>query len=95
MEFNAEIVISGHDHTYERFAPLDADGFPSAIGIRAFVAGTGGASPYAFGPPRPGSESRGTSWGVLKLTLWSDLYEWEFVPVAGQSFRDQGSAPCR
>ena len=95
MEFNADVVINGHDHVYERFTTIDADGFPSAAGMRAFVAGTGGAAPYAFGPPRPGSESRGAAWGVLKLTLWPDLYEWEFIPAAGHSFRDQGSSACR
>ena len=94
MEFSADVVITGHDHIYERFAPLDADAFPSANGIREFVVGTGGAEPYAFAQLKAGSEARASTWGVLKLTLRSDSYDWEFVPTSG-GFRDQGSAACR
>jgi hypothetical protein len=90
----AEFVVSGHDHVYERFAPQDANGRPTANGIRQFVAGTGGARHYVFGAVRPGSEARASAWGVLKLTLWSGRWDWEFVPIPGETFRDSGSDLC-
>ncbi|MCC7032050.1 MAG: metallophosphoesterase [Acidobacteria bacterium] len=90
-----EVVVSGHDHHYERFAPQDPSGRPDlARGVRQFVAGTGGAHLYPVGAPRPNSEARASVWGVLKFTLHSAGYDWEFIPVAGQTFRDFGSAPC-
>src|SRR5439155_19242021 len=89
----AELVISGHDHTYERFAPQTPDGSADPDrGIREFVVGTGGSSHYGFGPPLPNSEVRdSTSYGVLKVTLGPDRYAWRFVPIAGHSFTDSGS----
>jgi acid phosphatase type 7 len=96
-EAGAEIVLSGHDHDYERFAPLDADGRPDPErGLRQFVVGTGGRSRYPFpGPPRPGSEARSAeSFGVLTLTLHEDRYEWQFVPIAGGRFSDRGVGEC-
>ena len=92
----AEIVLVGHDHLYERFAPQDPSGqLDVARGIREFVVGTGGESHYAFNTPLPNSEVRdNTSFGVLKLTLYADSYTWEFVPIAGASFRDSGSGTC-
>ena len=95
-EFHADVVLVGHDHTYERFAPQDPDrNADTARGIRQFVVGTGGASPYAFGAPRPNSEVRGTgSYGVAKFVLGDGSYAWEFLPVAGSSFTDSGQANC-
>ena len=91
----AEIVIAGHDHTYERFAPQTPDGVADpARGIRQFVAGTGGKGLYSFGTPVANSEVRyNSTYGVLKLTLRSGGYSWEFVPTSG-SFRDSGSTSC-
>lgn len=91
----AEVVIAGHDHTYERFAKLAPDGSADpARGVRQFVAGTGGASAYDFGPPLPNSEVRyNATPGVIKFTLLPDRYEWEFIPVSG-TFRDAGTAAC-
>jgi hypothetical protein len=90
-----EVVVSGHDHIYERFAPLDPAGRPDPErGVRQFVAGTGGAHLYQVGPSRPSSEAVASVWGVLKFTLRSNDYDWEFVPVAGQSFRDAGAGVC-
>ncbi len=96
QEAGAELVLSGHDHIYERFAPQDADGrLDRARGIRQFVVGTGGYTLYDLGPAPPNSEVRDNqSWGVLKLTLNAASYEWEFVPVAGASFRDFGTGTC-
>ncbi|HJS42219.1 MAG TPA: Ig-like domain-containing protein [Gemmatimonadales bacterium] len=95
-EYGAEIVLSGHEHTYERFAPQTPDGGPDmSKGIRQFIVGTGGAGLYSFGAtPRANSEVRHNSTrGVLKLTLHADRYEWQFVPASG-SFTDSGSGSC-
>lgn len=92
----AEVVIAGHDHTYERFAPLDATGRPDPRGMRSFVVGTGGRSLYPFRTVAVGSEvRRNDTYGVLKLTLGAGRYEWEFLPVAGRTFTDRGSGDCR
>jgi 3',5'-cyclic AMP phosphodiesterase CpdA len=95
----AELVLSGHDHDYERFAPQDADGrLDPARGIRQFVAGTGGAFATPFLWPRAHSEFRENNrYGVLRLRLLDDGYEWRFMPVAGtgQDLEpDHGSAKC-
>jgi len=92
----AEVVLSGHEHNYERFAPQDPRGRrDNARGIRAWVVGTGGASHYGFGNPAPNSEVRNTgTYGVLRLTLHAGGYDWQFVPQAGRSFTDRGSATC-
>jgi hypothetical protein len=92
----AEIVLVGHDHTYERFTPLDDRGQPDPErGLRQFVVGTGGGSLYGFPTILPGSEVReARTFGVLVLTLYEDRYEWEFVPVAGASFTDRGEGVC-
>jgi hypothetical protein len=91
-----DIVLSGHDHSYERFAPQNADGIANpARGIRAFVVGTGGAELYEFNTPRPNSEARdNTTHGVLRLTLGQDGYSWQFVPVGGGAPRDAGRDTC-
>lgn len=94
----AEIVISGHEHNYERFAPQTPTGLADpGRGIREFVVGTGGDEHYNDqGTPLPNSEVfNGTTFGVLKLTLGPGTYSWEFIPVAGQTFTDAGSGSCR
>jgi hypothetical protein len=94
-EFNVDLVIGGHDHTYERFAPQDPDGrIDPARGIREFVVGTGGAPLYEFPNIRPNSEVRAAVWGVAAFTLGANGYQWEFVAVDGQPFHDAGSASC-
>ena len=92
----AEIVIVGHDHEYERFAPQTPNAVADpARGLREFVVGTGGAGLYSFGTPLPNSEVRdNTSHGVLKLTLSNGSYTWQYIPVAGNSFTDSGSGTC-
>jgi hypothetical protein len=96
-----DIVIAAHDHLYERFAPQDPDGRPDpAKGIRQFIAGTGGAQGgtgpgglYNFVTTKPNSEVRISAFGVLKLTLETESYRWDFVPVgSGQS--DSGPGVC-
>jgi hypothetical protein len=95
-EANADVVVNGHDHDYERFAPQDPQGSPdSKRGIREFVAGTGGKNLRPFGKPKPNSELRDASaFGVLKLTLKPNSYEWQFIPEAGKSFTDSGGGNC-
>lgn len=85
---HVDVVLSGHDHDYERFAPRD--------GIRQFVAGTGGRSIYPHGPPIAGSEVVSSAgFGVLQLTLRRGGYDWRFVAAAGNAFTDSGSAACQ
>jgi hypothetical protein len=95
-DFNAELVLAGHDHDYERFAPQDANGMlDQNRGIREFVVGTGGVSEYEFGTPKPNSEIRKTAtFGVLELILRPTGYDWSFLPAAGGSFTDSGSGTC-
>jgi hypothetical protein len=91
----AELVISGHDHIYERFAEMNASGSPASPGLREIIAGTGGASLYGFGAILPASQVHSnSSFGVLKLTLHATSYDWNFVPVAGKTFTDSGSTKC-
>jgi hypothetical protein len=92
----AEVVISGHEHNYERFAPQTPTGSADASrGIREFVVGTGGTDFYPSGTPIANSQVRNTgTWGVLKLTLSSNRYTWQFIPVAGKTFTDSGSGTC-
>jgi 3',5'-cyclic AMP phosphodiesterase CpdA len=84
----ADLVLAGHDHHYERFAPID--------GIRSFVVGTGGRSHYPVVRTIAGSEVvNWTTHGVLRLTLRPRRYDWRFLPVAGERFTDSGAARCR
>jgi acid phosphatase type 7 len=75
-----EIVLAGHNHQYERFAPMDCAGRAGADGARSFVIGTGGAGMYGFDEAHTGSEFRNnTHFGVLRLELYEESYEWEFI----------------
>ncbi len=93
---SVDVLLSGHEHNYERFAPLDPAGqIDPARGVRQFVVGTGGRSHYPFGPPLPGSEVRNdNTYGLLALTLRANTYQWQFVPEAAKTFTDSGSANC-
>ena len=85
----ADVVLSGHDHDYERMAAVG--------GIRSFVVGTGGRSLYAWpGVPGPYTEVRANdTYGLLQLTLGAAGYSWRFIPAAGGSFTDAGRGTCR
>ncbi|MBB5629584.1 hypothetical protein BJ981_005283 [Sphaerisporangium krabiense] len=90
----ADVVLAGHEHNYERFAALRPDGEPSGDGLRQFVAGTGGASHYPFGPPVTGSEFRDAAhFGVLRLVLRPGGYDWRFVGSGGRVL-DSGGGRC-
>jgi hypothetical protein len=90
-----DVVIAAHDHTYERFAPMDADGRLDMVrGVRLFIAGTGGARLVPPTRTAPNSEVRTTRYGVLKLTLRNSTYDWEFLD-AGGGMADSGVDVCR
>jgi Calcineurin-like phosphoesterase len=93
----AELVLTAHDHHYERFAPLTPAGrLAPARGLREFVVGTGGRSHYPTIRRTPGSQVREwQTFGVLRVTLRTGSYGWRFVPVAGSRFTDAGSERCR
>jgi hypothetical protein len=95
-DYGAEVVLAGHEHNYERFAPLNPSGaVDPARGVRSFVVGTGGHSHYPFGPALPGSEVRNRdTFGVLQLTLKADAFSWQFLPEPGRTFTDSGTAVC-
>ena len=95
-DFDADVVVSGHDHNYQRFAPQTPAGDADPTrGIREFVVGTGGRSHYDFGTPIANTEAYDTeTWGVLKLTLGATSYTWQFIPIAGGTFRDSGTGAC-
>ena len=96
VDRGASIVLSGHAHNYERFAPQDADGQPDANGARLFVVGTGGADLREMKTEQANSEVfQARTWGVLKLVLFEGRYSWEFVSAAGGGgFRDSGAGAC-
>jgi acid phosphatase type 7 len=95
QQAGADVVLSGHDHDYERFAPQTAGGrLDRSHGIVQFVVGTGGKSSYPILFVRPHSRARASTFGVLALTLGADRYAWRFVGEPGERFRDQGTARC-
>ncbi len=93
---HADVIVNGHDHDYERFGPQNPNGeADQARGIREFVAGTGGKNHRPFQEPDKNSEVRNAdTFGVLKLTLRSHGYDWDFVPEAGKTFTDSGTGTC-
>jgi hypothetical protein len=95
-DYGADVILVASDHVYERFAPQDPSGDADTdFGLRQFTVGTGGRSHQTFKAALPNSEVRnGGTYGVLKLTLHAGSYDWEFVPVAGQTFSDKGTAAC-
>ncbi|HLO35203.1 MAG TPA: hypothetical protein VK194_03940, partial [Candidatus Deferrimicrobium sp.] len=91
----AELIVNGHDHDYERFAPQDPSGAVERPGgLREIVVGTGGAELRAFHTQAANSEFRQAgTYGVLRLTLHPFNYDWEFLPTSGD-IADSGSTPC-
>jgi uncharacterized protein YjdB len=92
----AELVINGHEHNYQRFAPQTANGVADPErGVREFIVGTGGKGVGVGDKALPNREvAYGSGFGVLKLMLYQESYSWEFISVAGKNFTDSGSAPC-
>jgi acid phosphatase type 7 len=92
----ADVVLVGHSHNYERFAPQGTNAnLDQANGIREFVVGTGGAFFTGLSTPHANSQVRqNNTYGVLKLTLHPASYDWRFEPESGKSFTDSGSSSC-
>ena len=90
----ADVVLGGHEHFYEAFEPLDAEGRPVEDGIRSFVVGTGGTRLYGFWNPPYASRARILKHGVLRLSLDDGVYAWQFIRVDG-GVADAGEARCR
>ena len=93
---DADLILSAHDHIYERFAPQTPTGAADAVrGIREFIVGTGGANHTSLASTAANSQVRNSStYGILKLTLHPTSYDWQFVPEAGQTFTDIGTTAC-
>jgi 3',5'-cyclic AMP phosphodiesterase CpdA len=91
-----DVLVSAHDHIYERFAPMRSNGARDDMdGIRQFVVGTGGNALYAIKRVTRNSQRRQNRvYGVLKLTLRASDYSWEFVPATSSDFSDTGSGRC-
>ena len=89
-----DIVLYGHDHEYERFAPMNRYGDPVPRGTREFVVGTGGADLYDFGDPLPASRARVRAHGIIVLQLGVGTYSWRFLGTNG-AVHDSGSGTCR
>lgn len=94
-DHKVDLVLSGHDHDYERFLPKDRFGKNVEKGTVQIVAGTGGDSTYSFeNKYEAGIARNNRDFGVLKLTLHEKSYDFEFVPIIGGSFQDKGSREC-
>jgi PKD repeat protein len=90
-----DVVLTGHNHQYERFAPMRPDGTRDDIsGTREFVVGSGGSGLYDFVTVQPNSQVRLRQYGVLALTLRPGNYSWKFVPIAGATETDSGTTAC-
>jgi 3',5'-cyclic AMP phosphodiesterase CpdA len=96
-EEGVDLLLTAHEHSYERFTPMDAAGKQDDVnGVRLIVVGTGGGNLRPFeNPPLPTTVVRNDdTWGVLKLTLSAGKYKWNFLPVQGSTFTDSGSGTC-
>jgi PKD repeat protein len=92
----ADVVLNGHEHHYERFAPMKPDGTrDDEAGIRSFIVGTGGGSVRLPTAQAPNSEVLAATFGILEFTLGQGWYEWRFKPIAGETFTDSGRGVCR
>ena len=91
----ADVLLVGHEHNYERFAPQTPGGDRRRRGIVEFVVGTGGKSLGSFSDPEDNSVVReDDSYGVLRMTLRPHGYDFAFRSVLGSDFRDAGSHRC-
>jgi hypothetical protein len=92
-----DLVLGGHNHNYQRWAPQDPYGNYDPSGIRQIVAGTGGAYLWAFNhPPRPTNlvTAIDSSFGALQLTLYEGSYDIEFVSIDGRILDSEKGVPC-
>lgn len=90
----AELVLSGHSHNYERFAPMNSNGGAVSVGLQEIIAGTGGVGHGSFGTILPASRGRNSStYGVLRLFLAADRYSWKYFPYQN-TYTDSGTIYC-
>src|SRR5690349_19736325 len=93
--YHADLILNGHRHYYEREKPLDPTGKVDLVnGYREIIAGTGGIGGGSTASSSFTETSNGSTFGVLKLYLYDDSYAWKFIPVAGTTYTDSGSAAC-
>ncbi|HKC47668.1 MAG TPA: Ig-like domain-containing protein [Gemmatimonadales bacterium] len=93
--YHTDLILNGHRHYYEREKPLDPSGKVDLVnGYREIIAGTGGIGGGSTGSSSFTETSNGSTFGVLKLYLYDDSYAWKFIPVAGKTYTDSGSAAC-
>jgi hypothetical protein len=91
----ADVVLSGHEHNYERFARQNPAGRATPQGIRQFVVGTGGVDLLGFAAPKANSQvRRSNTWGVLVLVLHRRSYQWRFVSEDGDVVDRGGPVAC-
>ncbi len=93
---HADLIVNGHDHSYERFAPQDANGVSDPVnGVTEIVAGTGGKDHSPLVQRQPNSlVFNDTTFGVFRLALHPHGFTFQFVPVEGGTFTDSGSGAC-
>jgi acid phosphatase type 7 len=92
----ADLVLSGHKHFYERFAPLNASAQPLTVGMREIIIGTGGDDHAGTPPKITGSQVLNAhTFGIAKVTLHASSYDWRFIGEPGSTFSDSGSTACR
>lgn len=95
-KYGVDVLVSGHDHIYERFALQDNYGRRDDVkGFRQFIVGTGGMYLFDIGAVQPNSEIRFRAHGIIRFTLYSAKYEWQFMPIPGSIDSDFGSDSCR
>jgi len=95
VQAGADLVLNGHDHDYERFAPMNAYSEAVEGGTRQFVVGTGGAKLREAEDIKPNSEIReGNTFGILELQLRKEGYDWRFLGTQDSEFEDRGSGQC-
>jgi hypothetical protein len=93
-KYGVDLVANGHEHFYAAFPPYDPMGIPDPrFGIRQLIAGTGGARLFDAPAPKYGEKVIAKTWGLLKLTLGSGEYQWDFVSV-DERVMDHGEARC-
>ena len=96
VDHRVDVLLQGHNHDYERFAPQNEARGADPNGIQAFVVGTGGIGFYSFRGSAPNSVTRqNDTFGVLELSLGNGSYSWNFARAAGGSYADRGSMACR
>jgi hypothetical protein len=96
VDEGVDLILTAHEHSYERFVPMDREGRRDDQGTQLFIVGTGGGNLRKYRrPPLPTTAVRNDdTWGLLRLALSRDGYDWKFLPVAGRSFTDAGSGAC-